>query len=59
MTDPDSEWRYDLDDVDEDGIVEDEPEDLQPGSPSAENALFVALGVLTTLALVARMVLLG
>ena len=59
MTNSDSDWRYDLDEVDEDGIVEPEQEELRPGSPSAENALFVALGVLTTLAVVGRVVLLA
>jgi len=47
-----SDWKYDVDDVGEDAddtqpdaFVEDEP--LEPGSPSAENVLFVLLGVLT------------
>ncbi len=51
-----SDWKYDVDDVGEDADdtsldafaeVEDEP--LEPGSPSAENVLFVLLGALTVL----------
>jgi hypothetical protein len=47
-----SDWKYDVDDVGEDAddapsdlFAEEEP--LEPGSPSAENALFVLLGALT------------
>lgn len=61
MSDPDpdsdSNWKYDLDEVGEDA---EEPEtELHPGSPSAENSFFVALGVLTTLAMFARVVLMA
>ncbi|MFH5797631.1 hypothetical protein [Haladaptatus sp. CMAA 1911] len=47
-----SDWKYDVDDVGEDAddaspdiFAEEEP--LEPGSPSAENVLFVLLGALT------------
>lgn len=43
--DPDEEWQYPLADIAED----DEPEELQPGSPKLEHVLFVFLGVLATL----------
>ena len=60
-----SEWKYDVDDVGEDaesgaespsGDGPDRPElePLEPGSPTAENALFVVLGVATMLFLFAR-----
>ena len=63
MSDPDpdsdanSNWKYGLDEVGEDA---EEPEtELHPGSPSAENSFFVALGVLTMLATFARIVLMA
>ncbi|WP_134669378.1 DUF7312 domain-containing protein [Halorussus marinus] len=63
MPDSDSEWKYELDDVGEDAEAEAEIEDfdlsVHPGSPSAENAFFVALGALTMLALFGRLVLLA
>lgn len=47
-----SDWKYDVDDVGDDDddppvdvFAEEEP--LEPGTPSAENVLFVLLGVLT------------
>jgi len=43
--DPDEEWQFDLSEVAED----EEPEELQPGSPKLEHVLFVFLGVLATL----------
>ena len=58
-SDPDSDanWKYGLNDVGEDA---EEPEtELHPGSPSAENTFFVALGVLTMLATFARVVLMA
>ncbi|GAA0247059.1 hypothetical protein ACFFQF_05885 [Haladaptatus pallidirubidus] len=55
-----SDWKYDIEDVGDDGddggtgdddtsqmYPVDEP--LEPGSPSAENILFVVLGALTML----------
>ncbi|USZ69092.1 hypothetical protein NGM10_04975 [Halorussus salilacus] len=58
MSDSDSEWTYDLDEVGEDAEDDPDPE-LYPGSPSAENAFFVALGVLTTLAVFVRLLFLA
>ncbi|WP_135830178.1 DUF7312 domain-containing protein [Halorussus halobius] len=58
-----SEWKYDVDEVGEDADPNapdsadpDRPElePLEPGSPTAENTLFVALGVATMLFLFAR-----
>ena len=62
----DSDWKYDPEDVGPESEEtpseprsEPEPEPLEPGSPSAENALFVALGVLTMLAVFFRIALLA
>lgn len=62
----DSDWKYDPEDVGPEAEErppesesELEPEPLEPGSPSAENALFVALGVLTMLGLFFRIALLA
>ncbi|WP_132057332.1 DUF7312 domain-containing protein [Halorussus amylolyticus] len=59
MPDPDSEWKYDIDEVGEEAEPDLPDPEIHPGSPSAENAFFVALGVLTMLALFARIVLLA
>jgi hypothetical protein len=48
--DVDDAWRFGLDDVDEDGIVQ---STIEPGTPSLENALFVVLGVLGMVSLIA------
>ena len=53
-----SEWKYDTDEVGEDGYEPEEPEPLEPGSPTAENAFFVVVGVGTMLFVFARIVLL-
>jgi hypothetical protein len=53
-----SEWKYDTDEVGEDGYEPEEPEPLEPGSPTVENAFFVVLGVGTMLFIFARIVLL-
>ena len=61
--DSDREWKYGVDDVGEDAESEraerstDEATDrrIEPGSPSVENALFVALGALLALLVIARM----
>jgi len=53
-----SEWKYDTDEVGEDGYEPEEPEPLEPGSPTAENAFFVVVGVGTMLFIFARIVLL-
>ncbi|MFC7081130.1 DUF7312 domain-containing protein [Halorussus caseinilyticus] len=54
-----SDWKYDTDEVGEDGYEPREPDPLEPGSPTAENAFFVALGVGTMLFVFARIVLLA
>lgn len=45
------DWKYDVDEVGEDAA--DPTPALEPGSPSVENALFVILGVVTTLLVLA------
>ncbi|WP_396610372.1 hypothetical protein ACH9L7_08925 [Haloferax sp. S1W] len=52
--DDDGDWRFGVDEVGPDGIIEDqqpEQEPIEPGSPSAENVLFVVLGVLLAVGL--------
>lgn len=48
------EWKFTLDDLEED--EDEKPEELEPGSPTRENTLFVVLGALTTLLVLARLV---
>ncbi|MCO8267271.1 hypothetical protein C5B90_03650 [Haloferax sp. Atlit-12N] len=54
--DGDGEWRFGVDDVGPDGIIDDEPEieqlPIEPGSPRAENVAFVFLGVLLAVGLI-------
>ena len=45
------EWQFGLDEVGPDGIVESEPEPLEPGTPTIENVFFVLVGVAGTLLL--------
>ncbi len=45
------EWRFAVDEVGPDGIVEPEREPIEPESPDIENVVFVLLGVVATLAL--------
>jgi hypothetical protein len=54
-----SDWKYDLDEVGEDAEPDEEDIDqhLEPGSPTLENAFFVALGAATTLIVFAHAVL--
>ena len=47
------EWRFELDEVDEEGVV-DERDPIEPGSPAMENALFVLLGALVTVGIIVR-----
>ncbi|PSP56582.1 hypothetical protein BRC82_01505 [Halobacteriales archaeon QS_1_67_19] len=57
-----SDWKYDVEDVGEDADADDDadvPETLEPGSPSAESAFFVALGVAATLFVFAQVLLLA
>ena len=53
--DDDGEWRYGVDEVGPDGRVDDPPAEeqlpIEPGSPRAENVLFVVLGVLLAVGL--------
>lgn len=53
-----SDWRFEVDEVGEDAEDAETDEHIEPGTPSLENAVFVALGVLTTL-IVFVLVLLG
>ncbi|WP_435151714.1 DUF7312 domain-containing protein [Haladaptatus sp. DFWS20] len=53
-----SDWKYEIEDVgDDDDAPREEPMDepLEPGSPSAENILFVVLGALTMLFVLLRL----
>ncbi|WP_115865124.1 DUF7312 domain-containing protein [Halorussus litoreus] len=60
-----SEWKYDIDEVGEDAEGDDPDEEpdrrergpIEPGSPTAENVLFVTLGIATMLFVFARLVL--
>ncbi|UVE48993.1 hypothetical protein KU306_08575 [Haloferax larsenii] len=52
--DDDGDWRSGVDEVGPEGLIEDQPpeqEPIEPGSPNAENVLFVVLGVLLTVGL--------
>ncbi|WP_440007824.1 DUF7312 domain-containing protein [Halomicrococcus sp. SG-WS-1] len=53
-----SEWKFDVDEVGDDA---DEPDrddapEMEPGSPSLENAAFVLLGALSMLFVLVRLV---
>lgn len=51
---PDSEgdeWRFAVDEVGEDAEPSHEPEPIEPGSPSIENAAFVLVGMLLAVTL--------
>ncbi|GGC62274.1 MULTISPECIES: DUF7312 domain-containing protein [Haloferax] len=54
--DGDGEWRFGVDDVGPDGIIDDEPEveqlPIEPESPRAENVAFVLIGVLLAVGLI-------
>ncbi|MGM0397399.1 MAG: DUF7312 domain-containing protein [Halobacteriota archaeon] len=55
-----SDWKYDLDDVGPDGVVDEyELPPVEKGSPSLENAIFVLLGVLAALYVFATLLGLG
>lgn len=43
------EWQFELDEVGPDGVIEDEPEPIEPGQPTLENVFFVLVGVVGTL----------
>ncbi|WP_458207148.1 DUF7312 domain-containing protein [Haladaptatus sp. NG-SE-30] len=48
-----SDWKFDVDEVGNDEVPDGAPapeeETLEPGSPSAENVVFVILGAVTTI----------
>ncbi|WP_380675951.1 DUF7312 domain-containing protein [Salinigranum sp. GCM10025319] len=50
-TTEEEEWQFGLDEVGPDGIIEPEPEPLEPGTPTIENVIFVLVGVVGTLLL--------
>lgn len=57
QTEDDGEWRFSVDDVGPDGIVEDSPDGadalpIEPESPNPENVVFVLLGVLLAVGLI-------
>ncbi len=54
--DEDGEWEFALDEVGPDGVVESEPEPLEPGRPTLENTVFVLLGVVGTLLLLSTVI---
>lgn len=51
-----SEWKFALDDVDADGVVQRRP--IEPETIDPESAVFVLLGIAATVALLARMAML-
>jgi hypothetical protein len=50
------EWQFSLDEVGPDGVVEDEPEPIEPEKPKLENVVFVLLGVVGTLFLLSTVI---
>lgn len=55
-TEDEGEWRFGIDDVGPDGIVDDSPTEadalpIEPESPTLENTAFVLLGVLLAVGL--------
>jgi hypothetical protein len=50
------EWEFGLDEVGPDGIVEAEPDPIEPGTPRLENVVFVLLGVAGTLLLLSTVI---
>jgi hypothetical protein len=50
------EWQFGLDEVGPDGVVEPEPEPIEPGTPRLENVVFVLLGVAGTLLLLSTVI---
>lgn len=50
-----SEWRFGVDDVDEDGVrATGDP--IEPGSPNVENVVFFALGIFVAVGVVALLI---
>ncbi|NHN47505.1 hypothetical protein G9464_07840 [Halostella sp. JP-L12] len=54
--DADDGWKFELDEVDEEGMVDDR-DPIEPGSPTMENALFVLLGALVTVGIIVRVMM--
>ncbi|MFB6069754.1 MAG: hypothetical protein ABEJ76_01915 [Halanaeroarchaeum sp.] len=55
-----SDWKYDLEDVGPDGVVERSGEPpIEPGSPSLENVAFVVLGAAVALYVFAKLLGVG
>lgn len=54
--DDESEWQFGLDEVGPDGVIEDEPEPIEPGKPKLENVVFILLGVVGTLFLLSTVI---
>ncbi|WP_411965693.1 hypothetical protein [Haloferax sp. YSMS24] len=55
-TEDEGEWRFGIDDVGPDGIVDDSPDEadalpIEPESPTLENTAFVLLGILLAVGL--------
>ena len=50
------EWQFGLDEVGPDGALEAEPEPLEPGQPTLEHTVFVLIGVVGTLLLLATVI---
>lgn len=45
-----SDWKFDVDDVGPDGLIEEDPTPpIEPGHPRTENVVFVLLGALFAL----------
>ncbi|MFB6134590.1 MAG: hypothetical protein ABEJ55_06345 [Halanaeroarchaeum sp.] len=55
-----SDWKFDLDEVGPDAVVEEaEPEPVEPGRPTLTGALFVLLGIATALYVLAALLGVG
>ena len=54
--DGDGPWRFALDEVGPEAEEQDTRPPIEPGSPSLENAVFVLLGALLTLALLVAVI---
>lgn len=52
-TDEDDEWRFGVDDVDQNGVIE---TSIEPETVGVENAVFVVLGVVIAVLILARAV---
>lgn len=52
-TDVDEEWRFGVDDVDEDGVID---TSIEPETITTENAAFVVLGIVIAVLILARTV---